>query len=118
MNTQTNNNSFQDIIDEAKKVISDANNKASNSNIGQTIKEKIFASTAVIQNTLNTLLTKGGIITKKDVDELDEQMRKAKLEMLAADSNSSLKRFGTYIGVGILVFASLWYLSNRKNKES
>lgn len=114
--TVSNSKSLKDIIDEAKKVIADSNEKASNSNIGQTIKDKIFASTSLIQESINSILSKGGIITQKEVDELDEKVRKAKLETLAANSNSSLKKFGTYIIVGVLVFGSLWYLSNRKNK--
>lgn len=118
MSLLPSSNTFKDIIDKAQNVIKEANNKASNSSVGQTIKDKIYASTAIIQEKLNAILAKGGIITQKELDELDEQMRKAKIEMLAADSNSSFKKFGTYIGVGLLVFAALWYISNRKTKTS
>ena len=109
---------FKNIIDKAQQVIKDAQSKASGSNIGQTVKDKIYASTSSIQATLDSLLAKGGLITQEDVDSLDEQMRRAKLEMLAADSSNSAKKFFTYVGVGIIVFASLWYLSTRKTKAS
>jgi hypothetical protein len=68
-----------------------------------------------IQGLIDSFLKDRGAITKAQLNQLDEQIRLAKLKILEEKSRNTTVKYITYGGVIVLVFGVLWYLSNKKN---
>ena len=61
-----------------------------------------------IQDTLNGLLAKGGLIAQSDIDSLDERMRAEKEAAMASASVHSQTNLALYIAGAILFIGGLW----------
>ncbi len=103
----------KDILAQAKLVANNAQTTASNSGIGTKIKDALYSSSTKIQDVLNKVFANKGIITQDQVDALDEQMRIAKLNLMAAESNETTRKTATYIVIGIAVLGTLYWLSKK-----
>jgi hypothetical protein len=67
-----------------------------------------------IQNTINYLLSNRGAITKKQLDELDEQVRQAKKATLESESKNTAVKTGLYLAIGLVLFGTLWIITKEK----
>jgi hypothetical protein len=70
-----------------------------------------------IQDILNGVLTNQGIITPEQKNQLDEQIRIAKVKLLEAETKKTFLRIGIVSGSLILGFGFLWYITRDKFKK-
>jgi len=103
-----------DLINEAKNLVATTSQEASNSNIGETLKDELYNSSEAIQTLLNGLLQSNNIITDQQINDLDEQIRLAKSKLLDVESKESMKKIVTYGVISLLSFGILWYLTMDK----
>jgi len=100
---------INDLITEASASIQKGTETSST--IGGELKDQLVSSVGGLQDYLNSLLQKGGIITEQQYNLLDEQTRLLKLKTLEAESQEATKKFATFVGVGVAVIGIIWYLS-------
>jgi hypothetical protein len=70
-----------------------------------------------IQDILNGVLANQGIITPDQKNQLDEQIRIAKVKLLEAETKKTFLRIGIVSGSLILGFGFLWYITRDKFKK-
>jgi len=70
-----------------------------------------------IQLILNGVLQNNGIITPQQQNQLDEQIRLAKVKLLEAATKKTFLRIGIVSGAIILGFGFLWYITRDKIKK-
>lgn len=100
---------INDLISEAKSSLQNAS-QTSQGLVGS-LKDQLLSSVGGLQDTLNGLLQKGGVITDQQYNILDEQTRLLKLKTLEAESQATSQKFAIYVGVGVAVIGLVWYLS-------
>ena len=105
---------ISDLLKSAKDLALKAKENASNQKIGEQVKEKLLSSSNEIQNILNAVLSKGGILTQDQYDRLQEQMKVAKINNLQAETLDSVKRVGLYAAGILAIFGILWFISKEK----
>jgi cytoskeletal protein RodZ len=67
-----------------------------------------------IQNQINTIFKKKGIITESEFNELDEKAKELKLKTLESESRSTILKYGVLI-VGII--GTIWFFNKKKANE-
>jgi len=74
------------------------------------IKEELYKYVNEAQGVLNDFLKKSGIITKEQINQLDERVRQTKQKILLENATQSQKRiiFGTIAAV--CVVGLTWYI--------
>ena len=100
---------INDLISEASASIQKGTETSST--IGGQLKEDLLTSVGGLQDFLNSLLQKGGLVTEQQFNLLDEQTRLLKLKTLEAESQDSTNKFATFVGIGVAVIGIIWYLS-------
>ena len=103
-----------ELLNQAKELAKQT--KSSSTNIGDSIKNKLYESSSKIQSLLNTVLAKGGVVTESEFDALDEQVRLAKKQLLESKSKQTNTKIAIYAAIGIAVFGTLWFLTKRQTK--
>lgn len=102
------------LLKEAISLITKASTPATQQNFGKLALDSLLKTTTEMQVLVNSALSKSGALTPEQYDTLDEQVRKAKLQVLAAESKSTTKKYILY-GVAVIVgLAGLWYISKDK----
>lgn len=69
-----------------------------------------------IQNILNSFLSKKGVITKQQLDELDEQVREAKKKTLEAQSKNTIVKYGMGLSLLLLGFGTIWLITKKQSQ--
>jgi hypothetical protein len=100
-----------ELLYQAKDMVDLTSKKASDLKIGDTIKEELYNSSNGIQSILNNIFSTQGIATDQQLNDLDEQMRLAKMRLLDAQSKMNIQKMIIYSGVGVIAFGILWYLT-------
>ena len=103
------------LLEEAKVILSNTINRANQSDIGGTIKDGLINSADNIQSILNNVLKNKGLITNEQVNQLDEQIKLAKLKLLEAKSKSTITNLAMYVGIGVVVLGVLWFFTSKEN---
>lgn len=107
-------------IDAAIKTATDAAaaaNGAPSSSIGQKVKDALISSASKIQVLLNKVLSKGGIITQKESDMMDEQARIAKKNMMGLQAKDTRKKVAVYAAGTLLTIAAIWLIVKKIKKD-
>lgn len=99
---------------DALKVAEQALDKAKQSNTSFSVGEALKKYSTQIQDGVNAVLSKGGVLAQEQLDQLDEQVRMAKLKMLQEESKNTFIRYGTYLGGALVVGALAWFFINKK----
>ena len=99
---------------DALKVAEQALEKAKQSNTSFSVGEALKKYSTQIQEGVNTVLSKGGVLAQEQLDQLDEQVRMAKLKMLQEESKNTFIKYGTYLGGALVVGALAWFFINKK----
>jgi subtilase family serine protease len=105
---------IQKLLTDAQQVVANSQKQVSNANLGTTLKSDLSSSVNGIQSVLNDIFLNNGLITNDQVNQLDQQMRDAKLKLLQAQNQSNKTMLATYAAVGILIVGALWYISKNK----
>jgi hypothetical protein len=112
--TLPTNKQIEDAIVRAYDAIKNASNKASSSDVTQTVANTLTKYSNEVQGVLNAFLKKRGAITQQELDELDEKVREAKRKTLEAESKNTFVRYGLYISVAFVAFGALWMITREK----
>jgi hypothetical protein len=101
------------LLNEAISLITKATS-STQKNLGQLALDSLLKTTTEMQVLVNSAFNKGGVLTKEQYDSLDEQARKAKLQILAAQNKSTTTKYLFY-GLGIIVgLGALWFITKDK----
>lgn len=100
---------INDLMSEAKKSLQIGALKTQS--LGGSLRDQLTASVGSLQDTLNALLQKGGVVTDQQYNSLDEQTRLLKLKTLEAESQYTSQRFAMYVGISVAVIGLIWYFS-------
>jgi hypothetical protein len=103
------------LLEDAKAILSNTLNRASQSDIGGSIKDGLINSADNIQSILNDILKNKGLITNEQVNQLDEQLKLAKLKLLESKSQSTITNLAMYVGIGVVVIGVLWFFTSKEN---
>ena len=111
----TNTNPLQDIIAQGMGVIMSIQNATKNNiSTSDAIKQQLYQNSTNIQNLVNKMLSKTGVVTQSEVDALDEEIRIAKLKLLEAESRSATTKYAMYVIGGLAVVGAIWYFTYKK----
>jgi hypothetical protein len=88
--------------------------EASDKKIGEKVLDEIAAQSEAIQSGINKLLGNIGIVTEKQLDEIDEQLRIQKEKLLSEESKKTKRNLITYSVLGIATIGLLWFLIKKK----
>lgn len=114
----TNTNPLQDIIAKGIDVVMNIQNATKNNlSTGDAIKQQLYQNSANIQNLINKLLAKGGVVTQSEVDALDEEIRLSKLKLLEAESKNATTKYAMYVIGGLVVVGAIWYFTYKNTKN-
>jgi hypothetical protein len=111
----TNTNPLQDIIAQGVGVIVSIQNATKNNiSTSDAIKQQLYQNSTNIQNLINKMLSKTGVVTQNEVDALDEEVRMAKLKLLEAEAKSATTKYALYVIGGLAVVGAIWYFTYKK----
>jgi len=111
----TNTSPLQDIIAKGIGVVMSIQNATKNNiSTSDAIKQQLYQNSTNIQNLINGLLSKTGVVTQNEVDALDEEIRIAKLKLLEAESRSATTKYAMYVIGGLAVVGAIWYFTYKK----
>jgi hypothetical protein len=88
--------------------------EASDKKIGEKVLDEIAAQSEAIQSGINKLLGNIGIVTQKQLDEIDEKLRLQKEKLLSEESKKTKRNLITYSVLGIATIGLLWFLTKKK----
>ena len=111
----TNTNPLQDIIAQGMGVVISIQNATKNNiSTSDAIKQQLYQNSTNIQNLINGILSKGGVVTQSEVDALDEEVRLSKLKLLEAEAKSATTKYAMYVIGGLVVVGAIWYFTYKK----
>lgn len=111
----TNTNILQDILAQGAGVVMSIQNATKkNISTSDAIKQQLYQNATNIQNLINGILAKGGVVTQSEVDALDEEIRLTKLKLLEAESKSATTKYALYVIGGLAVVGAIWYFTYKK----
>ena len=82
--------------------------------VTEKISDAIIKNSNSIQGMLDKLLQKRGVITQKELDELDEKVKEAKMTYLKTESKEAVKRTILFVSVAVVAFGALWFFTRKK----
>lgn len=103
------------LVQSGQNIVASSLAKANDSSIGSSVRDGLINSANGIQSILNDILKNNGLITAEQTNQLDEQIRLAKINLLQSQSQSTARNFALYVGLGVVVIGLLWYLTKEKN---
>ena len=111
----TNTSPIQDIIAQGIGVVMSIQNATKNNiSTSDAIKQQLYQNSTNIQNLINKMLSKTGVVTQNEVDALDEEVRMAKLKLLEAEAKSATTKYAMYVIGGLVVVGAIWYFTYKK----
>jgi hypothetical protein len=111
-------NDIAALIARAIETATKAGDKAASSDISQKIKDGLNKYSQDIQELVDEMLKNKGAITQEQLNQLDEKTRKAKFQLLEAESKNTFVRYGLYVAVAIFAFGTLWFLTRDKSQTN
>ena len=99
------------ILQDAQNILANLSAQVKNENIGGQLRDGLVASSNSIQSILNNVFTNNGVITKEQVNQLDEQIRVAKFQLLQSQSQKSILNLALFVGGIVVAIGVLWVLT-------
>ena len=56
-----------------------------------------------------------GMGKNEQVNQLDEEIKLAKLKLLESKSKATIANLGMYVGIGVVVLGVLWFFTSKEN---
>jgi hypothetical protein len=107
------NEQISEVIAAAEEMIRQGNQDISSTN-SKTLKDAIFGYSKEIQSVLNDLLSKTGVITEKEINDLDEQLRIAKRDIELQKAEVTKRKVFITIGLLVVGFGTLWFITKSR----
>lgn len=106
---------LQSIIQEGLGIVSKIESATKNNiSTSDAIKQQLYQNSSNIQSLINRILEKNGVVTQKELDALDEEIRQSKLKLLESEASNSRMKYAFYV-VGVLaVIGTAWYFTYKK----
>ena len=113
--TATPTSPIQGIIQQGVGILLSIQNATKNNiSTSDAIKQQLYQNSNNIQNLINGIMKKNGIVTQSELDALDEEIRLTKLKLLEAEASSSKRKYALYV-VGVLAaVGAIWYFTYKK----
>lgn len=105
---------LEKVILAAMEIAKKAGDKATSAPVSQQVADTLSKYSTEIQNTINVFLKNKGAVTQAQLNQLDEQVRLAKLKVLEVESKNTLVKYALYIGLTVFAFGTLWFLTREK----
>lgn len=102
------------IVDQLKGVLTDIKDKIKSANVSSTVFEELSSSAKIIQDKLNELLQKKGILTQSDINDAYETLQKQQKKILQDQSKKEASRLSVYLLIGVLLIGGLYLYSKTK----
>ena len=107
---------LSELLKKAQELAKSATNKANSLKLGDRLKEELYGYSEDIKLLVNRVLSNNGVITKEELDEIDEKSRLAKKKILEAQAKTSKKRIVIYTSSAIAVLFAVWYIIKKSKK--
>jgi hypothetical protein len=95
------------IIDQLKGKLSELKDKIKDGNLTTAIYDEVTNNAKLIQNKLNDLLAKKGLLSQSDVNDAYSVIQNVKRSELENDNKKSFKKLYIYGALGIIVIAGI-----------
>lgn len=76
-------------------------------------RESLYEQTDEVQNILNKLLSKMGVITDQEINQLDEKLRETKKNIELSKAKETQKKILIAFGVIVAGFTALWLITKK-----
>lgn len=100
-------------LKDAEKALAKAKLDISNTD-DKAIKDSLYQYTDEAQSLLNKLLSKTGIITDQEINELDEQLRNTKKKIELEKAEQTKRKFYIITAIVVVAFVGLWFITKKK----
>lgn len=110
----TTQEQISQIILAAEQMILQARKDASSGKASTSLKETILSYSNEIQSALNKLLSKTGVVTDQEINNLDEQLRLAKKNIEYRKAQETKNKFIITISLLTIGFGALWFITKSK----
>lgn len=105
---------WQALLATAREIAAKAKDKSSDLKLGDKLKDALYENSDKIQSLLNSFLSSGGAITKEQADQLNEEIRLAKKNLLESQAKQTKIRLAIYVSATIAVIGVLWFITKDK----
>jgi hypothetical protein len=95
------------IIDQLKGKLSELKDKIKDGNLTTAIYDEVTSNAKLIQDKLNELLAKKGLLSQSDVNDAYSVIQDVKRSELQNDNKKSSKKLYIYVGVVILIISGV-----------
>jgi endonuclease III len=102
------------IVDILKAKLNELKDKIKDGGLHTTVYTEISNNAKLIQDKLNELLSKKGLLSQSDVNDAYSVIQDVKRSELESESNKSSKKLFIYAGLGILIIAGIMLYKKRK----
>lgn len=106
----TESSKISNFLAEARKALEEAQKDIASTDV----EDALYTYTNQAQELLNALLSKTGIITDQEINELDEQLRKAKREIELSKAEQTKRKFYITTAIVVAAFVGLWLITKKK----
>jgi hypothetical protein len=107
-------NSQLSVIDELKIQINDIKQKIKEGELSTDVFDTLSKGAKVLQNKLDTLLSKGGIYTQSDVNDAYATMQEVQKKTLELEALKSKYRLYIYVGVAFAIGLGIYLYVKKK----
>lgn len=104
---------ISEYLKQASAQATQTSQQVSDMKIGDKVVNEIYNQTDKIQSFINGLLTKSGVITQEEINQLDEQLRIQKERLLEAESEQTKRNLILYGSLGLVSIGFLWFVTKK-----
>lgn len=102
------------LIEELKKELANIKESINKQGVAPTVLDQLTKRSKTIQDALNNILSKKGVLTDAEKQEAYNLLQKEKREQIEAMNKQAKKRFYIYVGSGVLLIGLAVFLLRKK----
>jgi hypothetical protein len=102
------------IVDELRSQLTSVKDRIKEEGVSKVVFDELTSSAKLLQNKLDELLAKGGVITQSDINDAYDVIKQAKRKELDNIDKKVRKKTIVYIGLGVLAIALLVMYGKKK----
>jgi hypothetical protein len=102
------------IVEQLKGVLTDIKDKINKGGISNTVFGELSTNAKVIQDKLNELLQKKGLLTQSDINDAYVVLQEQQKKVLEQQSKKEASRVAIYVLVGVLLIGGIYIYTKRK----
>jgi hypothetical protein len=102
------------IVEQLKGVLTDIKDKINKGGISSTVFGELSTNAKVIQDKLNEVLQKRGVLTQSDINDAYMVLQEQQKKMLEQQSKKEASRVAIYVLLGVILIGGIYIYSNRK----